>query len=139
MNNELIDVKSLKKAADLYYTNYNNEEYRLLFFEEIERQLYKKVIVPLNSKSNDDELWDFKAVYDGAPGPVVVLLYTVFSSEKELEKFGDVPFVEYANLLDALEYCRDVEGDLGFDTFSERTFIDSVSIENFFEYLYRAE
>ena len=109
-----------------------------MFFKEIESQLNKKVIVPLNSKDKIDGSWDFKVYHDGAPGPIILLMHSVFSSEKELKKFGDVPFVEYADLLTVLEYCRDLDVDLAFDPFREETgrvFIDSISIKEFFEYL----
>ena len=138
MINEFFNVKSFDKVASSYYKNYGKEKDKLLFFKEIESQLNKKVVVPLNSENKIDGLWDFKVYHDGEPGPIVLLMHSVFSSEKELEKFGDVPFVEYADLLTVLEYCRDLEVDLAFDPFREKTgrvFIDSVSIKEFFEYL----
>lgn len=138
MNNEFFNVESFDKIAGTYYKNYGDEKHKLLFFKEIESQLSKKVIVPLNSKDKIDGLWDFKVYHDGKPGTFVLLLHAVFSSEDEIEKFGYVPFVEYSDLRTVLEYCRDLEVDLGFDPFREKTgrvFIDSVSIKEFFEYL----
>lgn len=138
MNNEFFNIESFDKVAGKYYSNYDDDKCKLLFFQEIESQLSKKVIVPLNSKNKINDGWDFKVYHDGEPGPIILILHAVFSSEEELEKFGDVPFVEYTDLLTVLEYCRDLEVDLSFDPFREETgrlFIDYDSIEDFFVYL----
>ena len=131
MKNEFINVKSLKDASkDMF-----SEEHKQLFFNEIECQLQKKVIVPLNSKNKINGMWDLKKFIDGIPGQFILILNGVFSSDKELRKFKDVPFSEQADLLSVLEYCKATNADIIFDPFGDRLLIPGDIIKEFLDFL----